>query len=553
MYTFQIHDDLQKNLAERSDTVSGKWGLFLLAYQAELESLSHTFDDLSCLRILPGILPYPHQIASAKRVINDLHGRALLADEVGLGKTIEAGLILKEYMVRGLVKKALVLVPASLVLQWTRELNEKFALGAFAQRNEWSWTSYDVVVASMDTTKREPHRTLVLSQHYDLVIVDEAHKLKNNRTRNWQLVNQLKKKYLLLVTATPVQNNLKEVYNLIHLLRPGQLGTLSTFTNEHVMADRTPKNPQALRSTLGNLMVRNRKKDHHLDFTERHVQAILLDLSKEEMNLYQAVSEFIKDEYQNRTKAHRSLLPLITLQREICSSSYAALPTLEKLMASPHLAPDRLKRLEEIYELAKLVPGYTKINQTIELAKSIADKLIIFTEYRATQDFLLYMLQRSGIKAVPFRGGFRRGKKDWMKDLFEHRAQILVATEAGGEGINLQFCNQVINFDLPWNPMRVEQRIGRVHRLGQTRPVYIYNLATKATIEEHMVHLLQEKIHMFEAVIGELDVILGGKAFEKDLLQAFVESKNQEEVRARLNVLSKRVTHTHETASQVKE
>ncbi len=550
MYTYLVHDQLRKRLSERGDAINGKWGMFLLAYEAHAESITQSFDELACLKWLPNILPFPHQVDTAKRVINELRGRALLADEVGLGKTIEAGLILKEYMVRGLVKKTLILVPASLVLQWTRELNEKFAVNAFAQRNEWSWTSYDVLVASLDTTKRDPHRSIVLGQEYDLVIVDEAHKLKNNRTSNWQLINRLRKKYLLLVTATPVQNDLKEVYNLIQLLRPGQLGNANEFASQHIIGKRTPKNPEALQSALQTLMVRNRRKENQLNFTDRHVEAILLDLSKEEMTLYKAISDFIKTEYQTRTSTRRSVLPLITLQREICSSSYAALPTLSKLQKDPHLTGTAQKRLREISELAEQVPSYTKVVRTIELARQIDDKLIVFTEYRATQDFLLYMFQQSGVKAVPFRGGFKRGKKDWMKDLFEHRAQVLIATEAGGEGINLQFCNQVVNFDLPWNPMRVEQRIGRVHRLGQTRPVYIYNLATKDTIEEHIVHLLQEKINMFEAVIGELDVILGAQAFEQELLQTFVESGNEREVSARLNVLSKRVRRTPATTAK---
>lgn len=197
--------------------------------------------------------------------------------------------------------------------------------------------------------------------------------------------------------------------------------------------------------------------------------------------------------------------------------------------------------LTDIYHLAESVPNYTKVNRVIDLVKKIDDKVIIFTEYRATQDFLLYMLQQSGIKGVLFRGGYKRGKKDWMKDLFEHRAQVLIATEAGGEGINLQFCNQVINFDLPWNPMRIEQRIGRVHRLGQTRPVYIHNFSTKGTIEEYIVHLLQDKIRMFEMVIGKLDVILGPKAFEEDLMRTFMESGSDAEIRARLSALSHRV------------
>ncbi len=130
--------------------------------------------------------------------------------------------------------------------------------------------------------------------------------------------------------------------------------------------------------------------------------------------------------------------------------------------------------------------------------------MIIFTEYRATQLYLQWFLKQHGISSVPFRGGFKRGKKDWMRELFQKHAQVLIATEAGGEGINLQFCHHVINFDLPWNPMRLEQRIGRVHRLGQTEDVHIYNFATKDTVEEHILKLLYEKINLFERVIGRI-------------------------------------------------
>ncbi len=519
----------------------GKWSLFQLAYQAERQSLSQTFDELTCLSVLPGFVPFEHQVQTARRVINELHGRALLADEVGLGKTIEAGLILKEYLVRGLVKRALILVPASLVLQWTRELNEKFSIPAFAQRNEWSWTNYDVVVASIDTTKREPHRSTVLEQEYDLVIVDEAHKLKNQKTRNWQFINQVRKKYLLLVTATPVQNDMRELYNLIHLLRPGQLGTQETFASNYIEKKRSPKNPQALRTAVHEIMIRNQRQAAQLEFTERIVEAIPLSLSKEEAGLYDAVTHFIRDEYTRRKEAHRSVLSLVTLQREICSSSYAAMCTLETMMKDKRISVEEKMTLQEIYHQAEAVPTYTKVGRVIDMVKNINDKVIIFTEYRATQDFLLYMLQQSGIKAVLYRGGYKRGKKDWMKDLFEHKAQVLIATEAGGEGINLQFCNQVINFDLPWNPMRIEQRIGRVHRLGQTRPVYIYNFATMGTIEEHIVMLLQDKIRMFELIIGELDVILGPKTFENDVMTTFMESQSDVEIKARLSALAKRV------------
>jgi superfamily II DNA/RNA helicase len=152
---------------------------------------------------------------------------------------------------------------------------------------------------------------------------------------------------------------------------------------------------------------------------------------------------------------------------------------------------------------------------------------------------LIRELTRVGIHAVPFRGGFNRNKKDWMMELFQKRAQVMVATEAGGEGINLQFCHHVINYDMPWNPMRVEQRIGRVHRLGQKRDVHIYNFATENTVEEHIIWLLHEKIQLFESVIGELETILermGPKtAVEQNLMRIVLDAKDSSELRRRLD------------------
>src|SRR5699024_3054113 len=163
------------------------------------------------------------------------------------------------------------------------------------------------------------------------------------------------------------------------------------------------------------------------------------------------------------------------------------------------------------------------------------------TEYRATQFFLQWYLQQHGITSVPFRGGFRAGKKDWMKQLFENHAQVLIATEAGGEGINLQFCNHLINYDLPWNPMRLEQRIGRIHRYGQNKNVNIYNFAIHETIEEHIMNLLYEKINLFEQVIGELDDILAKLQItdlETEIVNIFSESTSQGEANIKLNNLS---------------
>lgn len=517
------------------------WGLYQLALEAEQSKRVADFDELQCLRCLPAFEPMEHQVATARKVLHEMGGRAILADEVGLGKTIEAGLVLKEYMVRGLVKRALILVPASLVLQWVRELNQKFGIPAVAQKRAYSW-EYDIVVASMDTAKREPHRDTLLGQDYDMLIIDEAHKLKNKKTSNYQFVIQLRKKYCLLLTATPVQNDLDELYNLITLLKPGQLGGQSEFAANFVLGKRLPKNEDQLQETLSSVMIRNRRSEGNIHFTKRFVKNVPLLLSQEEQALYDAVTRFVRERYEESGGDLSSMLSLVTLQREVCSSRDAVFVTLVNLFKkTAEDSPIRAK-IWELVEVIRQIKANTKAEKALELVKEMNDKVIIFTEYRATQEALLQFFRTHGLTAVPYRGGMNRGKKDWMMDLFRGKAQVLIATEAGGEGINLQFCNHIINFDLPWNPMRVEQRIGRIHRLGQTKDVKIYNLCTLGTIEEHIVHLLHEKINLFEMVIGDLDHIL--ERFEQDdqslehkLARLMLESDNSRDLRAGIDSL----------------
>lgn len=522
------------------------WTLFQLACEAEQAGLIHSFDELQCLVHLRQLVPMEHQIETAKKVLTEMRGRAILADEVGLGKTIEAGLILKEYIIRGLVKKALILVPASLVLQWVRELNQKFGIPAAAQKKEYMWTQCDIIVASMDTAKRDPHRDIVLGLEYDMLIVDEAHKLKNKKTTNYQFVTELKKKYCLLLTATPVQNDLKELYNLITLLKPGQLGGQTSFQANFVADKRIPKNEELLQQELSKVMIRNRRSDGNVAFTKRLVKNIPLALSPEEQALYDGVTNFVKTRYEESGKDLSSILSLVTLQREVCSSRDAVFITLVNMFKkTAEDSPVRAK-IWELVELIRSIKANTKAEKVLELVREINDKVIVFTEYRATQEYLLAYLKERKISAVPYRGGMNRGKKDWMMDLFRNRAQVLVATEAGGEGINLQFCSHMINFDLPWNPMRVEQRIGRVHRLGQKQDVKIYNLSTNGTIEEHILSLLHEKINMFELVIGELDTIL--ERFEKKtsleshIAKMILESKNEDDMRRQVNRLAQSIS-----------
>lgn len=537
-----------------SDSGWSTWERYQLAVDAAYAQRIPDFDTLRCLPYLQGFTPMPHQIETARRVLGEMRGRAILADEVGLGKTIEAGLILKEYLIRGLVSTALILVPSSLVLQWTRELNQKFQIPATAQKKAWMWDRCDILVASIDTAKREPHRDQVLSRHYDLLIVDEAHKLKNRRTKNWQFVNQIQKKYSLLLTATPVQNDLPELYNLVTLLKPGHLGQQDQFSSHFVASKRKAKNEEQLREEVRRVMIRNKRSDGQVQFTNRRVQTVPIVLSPEERSLYDGISSFVRQRWrEGGGNIAKNPLSLITLQREVCSSRDAAFHTLFKLLHkgegnNAHLSPE----VEALIDLLRAVKRQTKIDKTIELIQSIQDKVIVFTEYRATQDMLLRTLRSHGITAVPYRGGFQRNKKDWMMELFRTRAQVMVATEAGGEGINLQFCHHIINYDLPWNPMRVEQRIGRVHRLGQKNDVTIYNFATENTIEEHILWLLHEKIDLFRSVIGEIEEILERNGIEQDLMRILMETDDDREIRTRLDQLGEQFHHARTEFTQKK-
>ncbi|MFC5463156.1 DEAD/DEAH box helicase [Lederbergia graminis] len=519
----------------------GPWAnydLFKLAIEAEKHLSIPSFEGLVAPTFLPDLTPLPHQLETARQVVENMNGKAILADEVGLGKTIEAGLILKEYMIRGLVKKVLILVPASLVSQWVQELNTKFYIPAIGQRKSYVWEQYDCVVSSIDTAKRSPHREIIAEQDYDMVIIDEAHKLKNHKTKNYEFVQALKKKFCLLLTATPIQNKVEEIFHLVSLLKPGHLGSQSGFLEKYKNQKISMQDDQYLKELVNKVMIRNRRGDTGIEWPERIVETIPIDFTSEERELYDSI-ESLKESVSGLPVHGFSL---VTLKREACSSREAVFLTLKNMLAKQeNPSPTYIEKLKFIQSKIEAITQNSKAVKALELIQSIDDKVIIFTEYRATQLYLQWYLQQNGIKSVPFRGGFKRGKKDWMRELFKNHAQVLIATEAGGEGINLQFCSHIINFDLPWNPMRLEQRIGRIHRLGQENNVHIYNFAIKDTIEENVLKLLYEKINLFERVIGELDEILTRldcRNIEEYLQDIFLKSQTEGEMKVKMGNLS---------------
>lgn len=524
----------------------GNWELYKLAIEVEKHTVIEDFEGLQAPKHLPQLTPLPHQIEVAKQVVENMNGKAILADEVGLGKTIEAGLILKEYMIRGLVKKVLILVPASLVSQWANELTSKFYIPAVAQKKSYVWEQCDVVVSSIDTAKRNPHRDIIYNQDYDLIIIDEAHKLKNNKTKNYEFVQNLKKKFCLLLTATPIQNRIGEIFNLVSLLKPGHLGNESVFYENYKKDSRSLDDDEHLKELVNKVMIRNRRADTGIQWTKRQVETVPIHFSKEERDLYDSVTAMVGD----GDWLSNNQFSVMTLQREACSSREAVFLTLRNMLQKQESPTGYFQdQINMLIEKVNAVQTNSKAEKALELIKKIDDKVIIFTEYRATQMYLQWFLKQNGITSVPFRGGFKRGKKDWMRELFEKHAQVLIATEAGGEGINLQFCNHIINFDLPWNPMRLEQRIGRIHRLGQEKDVMIYNFATKNTVEEHILKLLHEKISLFEKVIGDLDDILTKLDFgnfEDYLVDIFGHSTSEGEMKVKLDNLTSMIQFAEE-------
>lgn len=480
-------------------------------YQARLDvfnlSVMADYDQLVCLPTLTAIDKYWYQIETARKVLRQLGGRALLADEVGLGKTIEAGLICAEYLARGMVSSLLILTPASLVSQWQQELSEKFGITAVTtddrdpqQPLEAFWTENPRIIASLNTAKSAKHFAAVTGRTWDLVVVDEAHHLKNRATLNWKLVNALNKRFMLMLTATPVQNSLVELFNLLTLLKPGLLQTEALFKKEYVDSKngRVPKNPDKLRSLMREVMVRNTRALVDVKLPKRFATTITVEPSAGEQQLYQDLNDYLRSD-ETLDKLSRTNL-------------------LMRAGSSPGALAESLKHLtqripsEELKALAKRaaqVKQVEKAKALVEMLKKSRQKTLVFSTHKATSAYLAKTLEAADIPFAEFQGGMSLKEKDGAIAAFRDTVSVLLASETGGEGRNIQFANVIVNYDLPWNPMKIEQRIGRIHRIGQTQDVFIFNFCLKDSIEEYILRVLHDKINMFELVVGEVETILG--------------------------------------------
>jgi len=560
----------------------------------------------------------PHQINAYCAAIQSLRtGGIVLADEVGLGKTIEAGLALKHAIADG-AKHILIALPATLRKQWEIELQEKFALEAFildrptVEADVYHWRSWlekgshvRIVLASYDYSSKLMMR--FPNVKWDLVIIDEAHNLRNvfhgtkRAKRLYELTKGIPK---ILLTATPLQNSLTDLHGLISFIDPRIFGSERLFNRRFVEGEDYAE----LKRELSPVLYRTLRRDvaRYMEFRKRTCRTVDFTLSPDEVELYMRVNNFLKREtLYSFPAANRSLIVLV-IRKLLASSSYALIETfevlrkrLEKLYQGTKSAnaqegfdlfwayvedeidetgleeeedPDTVfqkqKILAEMDEVDAILAaaGRIKLNAKIVVLKQaihtalqfqqengIPQKVVIFTESKRTQKYIAAELRRDGFEEddillfngdfddamtkeiyrawqVKNFGGPNYGRsveyKHAIVDYFKDHARILIVTDAGSEGLNLQFCNTVINYDLPWNPQKIEQRIGRCHRYGQKYDVVAVNLLnTQNEADRRVYEILSKKFELFEGVFGASDVALGilesGTSFESMILDIY--------------------------------
>lgn len=541
------------------------------------------FDELLCLDGLTGVEHLPHQIETVRKVMRRFRGRVLLADEVGLGKTIEACLLLREYLMRRLIKRVLILVPNPLVSQWHEELSSKFHLDfkvaprtATSSRDEF-WATHDRVLVSTSFARTGRRPEAIAGAHWDLVIVDEAHHCRNRTTKLWKLVNSLQRRHMFLLTATPVQNNLLELYSLLTLLEPGHLKTEADFKKQFVTKGnpRDPRNRHRLRDLLGEVMIRNTRGLVQINLPPRYAQTIVATPGEEESELLADIQAYLRDQVSamNATKADAESdssdeLEASSTESVDVSDNAANEPTgisrmrlhaiLTSIGSHPATAAAALQPLADHDERARLlserarkISRSAKDDRLLQLLKESHDhKVLIFVASIRTLHRLQSLLTEAAIPFSTFSGEQSSADKDAAVEQLKSSVNVMLCTESGGEGRNLQFADTLINFDLPWNPMKIEQRIGRIHRYGQTQDVFIFNLCTAGTLESRILKLLNDKIRMFELVVGEVGSILGnlddGQEFESLVLQLWQKAGNDQQLDADFETLGETLVAAQE-------
>jgi SNF2 family DNA or RNA helicase len=511
-------------------TVTDTRGHLLNVQARQFEIAQGQQELLSIEEIKDRIKLLDHQLQAAHRALFQMSGGALFADEVGLGKTIETGMVLKEMDFRDTRDSFLVLTPAQLAPQWQSELDEKFGLDFISNYDDAfvGFDAHDKIVASVDTAKGKRHRDEVLSRRWDVVVLDEAHYVRNEDTERYALIDELDYGEAFFATATPIQNDIMDLYNIINLIRPGMLGTRAQFEQRYV-ADRDGaqvKRGDELQEKLNRVMIRNRREETAIDFTNREVHTNVFEPSRDERALYDAVTDHVRSHYSSQDARH---LVLFTLQKEVVSSPYAVAGTVDRWLRDKKKVLSSAERasLNKIQSIVGDIDQTTKQRRLEHVIETVQDRLetarlVVFTQFRPTQDAIADSVEQLQLPVHIVNGDLSSSAKEQKVADFKKEGGVMVATDSISEGRNMQFCNVLVNYDLPWNPMKVEQRIGRVDRIGQEREVHVFNMALEGTIEEHVLDKLFGKINLFNQSIGGLRDILSrmeqsGSDFEREV------------------------------------
>jgi superfamily II DNA or RNA helicase len=538
------------------------------------------------------ILPLPHQLYALHRVLESNQIRFLFADEVGLGKTVEAGLVIKELKARALAKRILIVCPKGLVTQWCAEMKEKFdetfhiILPEDADTIRRLYGSGDVysrfnqVICSLDAIKPLEKRSgwdrekierynkerieAVLDAGWDLVIIDEAHRVagSSQQVARYKLGAQLAKAapYLLLLTATPHSGKSEPFLRLMRMLDEKAFPDARAIVKQQVAPYIVRTEKRSAVDHEGNRLFKDRvTKVMEIRWEERH------SLQKK---LYEMVTRYVRNGYNQalrEKKTHIGFL-MVLLQRLTTSSTAAIRESLERrihilknqdvqLVHSAtenwfdldseealedaislkstdwRIELEELKRLHAVAKQAEFQYTDAKAEQLLTLLDRLrteqsVGKAIIFTEFVATQQYLREFLEKQGFLVSLLNGSMNLEERNDVLKQFRHDTDILISTDAGGEGLNLQFCNVVINYDLPWNPMKIEQRIGRVDRIGQTKDVIVYNFILSDTVENRVRKVLEYKLNniFLEMGINKLHDVLDSEMAEYDFTDVYIKS-----------------------------
>lgn len=535
-----------ERLAQIADQQAHASRWYALALRAQRLRVSASFDRLLAPAVLyDRVRPHAYQLRVVEQVLREKAPAAILADDVGLGKTIEAGLIFKELALRGIVRTALVLAPKSLLSQWQQELREHFDED-FVLTDEKRFRGFEVeprVICSLPQFVRSFAR--INSRSWDCLIVDEAHLLANPASRRRQCAGEVRSVWRLLLTATPVANRITDLYSLIDLALPGRLGTQREFEAEFVADPGTcrvvrPDRAGALRSLAREHMCRTRRSDTDITFAGRTVDTRSIQATPAEDALISDITDYLRALYRRAptgaSKVNRGAVirEIMALQQSLSSSPQAIERSL-RARAEKH--PDERGELRALADRCADVVS-AKETTLLDVLGELGDEpVLIFTLRLETAARLREMIAARGRTAECYIGALNRAERESLVHRFNSGdLQTLIATDAGAEGLNLhERCHIVVNYDLHWNPMRIEQRIGRVHRLGQTRDVRVLNFVLHETIDDYVVRLLYQKISLFTMTVGALETVLSEvQDGEFDLEERILELLLQNDDRAKL-------------------